>query len=236
MLTIIQIKNLEIKYFNAINGILSLNIGKIITQINSQKLYSQPTSIDKANSIEHAIESIVEQLIAEKLNWLVASLPASADSCYEVGDAVIYVDAKTVSISDGDHTGNKVNVQENQTTYDSKKTIYISKAKNDPWQPNLKHYETHAYYGSVPNLTYIVKLSYSNKNLVEELKLLSLPHGIFYDEFQNKILGAGKTLKKPNAQGLRERDNIRFLFNKITKVKGHEWREAIIYKRDTPRF
>lgn len=230
MLTKEQVKQLEIKYFNAIKDLLSLNISKIITQINSQKLYLQPTTTDKANSIEHAIESIVEQLIAEKLNWLVASLPASSDSCYEVGDAVVHIDAKTVSNDDGDHTNNKVNVQENQTTFDSSQTIYLNVAKNDPWQPKLKHFETHDYYGVVPNLTYIVKLSYSEQNLVEELKLLCLPHGLFYEELGDKVLGAGKT-KDPEKNGIRRRKNIRFLFDEIIKVKGHEWRETLVYKK-----
>lgn len=231
MLSKNEVKKMEIKYFNAIRDLLSLNISKIITQINSQKLYLQPTATNKANSIEHAIESIVEQLIAEKLNWLVASLPASADSCYEVGDAVIHIDAKTVSVGDSDHTNNKVNVQENQTTYDSSQAIYLSDQKNDPWQPKLKHFETHDYYGVVPNITYIVKLSYSQQNLVEELKLLCLPHGLFYEELQGKILGAGKTLKDADKDGLRKRNNIRFLFDEIIKTKGHEWRETLVYKK-----
>ncbi len=231
MLTKEEISKLEKKYFEAIDKLLSLNISKVITQINSQKLYLLPTSTDRANSIEHAIESIIEQLIAEKLNWLVASLPASADSCYEVGDAVVHIDAKTVHIEDGDHTNNKVNVQENQTTYDSTQEIFLSEAKNDPWKPNLKHFETHDYYGVIPNLTYIVKLSYSDKNLVEELKLISLPHGIFFDDLKESILGAGKTLAPADKNGLRKRGNIRFLFNKVIETTGHEWRENLIYKK-----
>lgn len=230
MLTKDEMLSLEKKYFNALKDLLSFNISKIITQINSQKLYLQPTETDKANSIEHAIENIIEQLIAEKYNWLVASLPASADSCYELGDAVIHIDAKTGLIDDGDYTSKKVNVQEYQTTYDSESKIFFNEKKNDPWQPKLKHYETHDYYGVIPNLTYVVKLNYSEKNLVEEITLLSLPHGIFYDDLSAKILGAGKSKEKEDKDGMRRRNNIRFLFNEILKNESHKWRETLIYK------
>ena len=161
MLTNKEIQNLEKKYFDILNDLFNRNLGEIITQIYSQESISTPSVTAKSNKIEHSVENIVEGIIFSQLRWRVCSLPVSSDSCFEVGDAIINIDAKSLKNTDGDATGNKVNLQKTQTSYSYGKTITLSGTGHTrTWQPILKTYEQHKMFGEIPNLTYIFKAIY----------------------------------------------------------------------------
>ncbi len=117
MLTNTELEELEKKYFNILSELLERHIGQIITQIYSQDFISGAATGGVTNVIESAVENILEGLIANQLHWNVCSMPVSSDSCFECGDAIIHIDAKTIKINDADHTGNRINVEAAQTTY-----------------------------------------------------------------------------------------------------------------------
>lgn len=222
MLTDNQLIELEKKYFNIIYDLLSKNIGQIITQIYSQKSITGAARNYTNNVIESAVENIIEGLISKQLNWNICSMPVSADSCFECGDSIVHIDAKTIIDSDNDNINNKVNVEASQTTYSKDTTLNVS---GKPWEPKLNQYESHGMFGVIPNLTYIIKIIYSSENLVEKIKLISLPHGQLKMLFQNEyILQAGKS-------SATIRKNIRFCEDKIKYINDQEWRIADIYIR-----
>lgn len=228
MLTNTEIQDLEKKYFNILSDLFDRNLGEIITQIYSQESILTPTATAKSNTIEHSVENIVECIIFSQLGWKVCSLPVSSDSCFEVGDAIINIDAKSVKDSDGDATGNKVNLQRTQTTYSHGRTIrFAGTGHTRTWNPKLKRYEQHKMFGEIPNLTYIFKAIYSDTNLVEELYLISIPHGQLYNIFKKDILQKGKDSYKGNP----ELGNIRFLTDEIIKKRGQDWRVKLLFKR-----
>ncbi|MFV0577977.1 MAG: hypothetical protein ACK5NU_04825, partial [Fusobacterium ulcerans] len=171
-----------------------------------------PSVSAKQNTIEKSIENILEGIVYSQLGWRVCSLPVSSDSCFEVGDAIINIDAKSVKDTDNDATGNKVNLQASQTTYVANKMItFAGREYSRTWESKLKLYENHKMFGEIPNLTYIFKVIYSAVNLVEEIYLLSIPHGQLYSIFKEDILQKGRDrYTKP------ELSNIRFLLNVIT--------------------
>ena len=111
MLTDQELIELEKKYFNIIADVLSRNLGSLLTQINNQKLLSSSPVGAKINKIEHAIENIIEGIINTHLKWHVSSMVISSDSCFEVGDAIIHLDSKTVSSLDNDARNNKINIE-----------------------------------------------------------------------------------------------------------------------------
>ena len=218
MLTNIELETLEHKYFDILSEILERSLGQIISQIYSQKSILRPATGRVTNKIENAVENVIEAIIANQLHWSICSMPVSSDSCFECGDAIVHIDAKTISDTDGDNKYNKINVEAAQTTYVKGTQLNIN---SKAWEPKLNFYEDHIMFGQIPNLTYIVKVVYSKQNSVEVLKLVSLPHGQLKAVFGGaRILNAGK-----NGSG----NNIRFKECEITAIQ--PWRVRTIYER-----
>lgn len=223
MLTNAELEELEKKYFNILSNLLDRSLGQIISQIYSQSSISGAATGAVSNVIEGAVENILESLIANQLYWNICSMPVSADSCFECGDAIIHIDAKTIVDTDNDNKYNKVNVEAAQTTYCTGTPLLVG-TKN--WEPKLNQYENHLMFGSIPNLTYIVKVVYSSTHYVEKIKLISLPHGQLNTIFGGAtILGAGKAVGSGPTRG-----NIRFCEDKITTIEPWRVREVYIRK------
>lgn len=221
MLNNTELEAIEKKYFLILSELLERNIGQIITQIYSQNSITGAATPGVTNYIEHAVENVIEALIANQLHWNICSLPVSADSCFECGDAIIHIDAKTIADTDNDNKYDKINVEASQTTYAKGTPLTIA---GKTWEPKLNQYENHVMFGSIPNLTYIVKIIYSANHSVEKIKLISLPHGQLEPTFGGaNILGAGKNGSS------NPRTNIRFKENDITAIQ--PWRVNLIFER-----
>ncbi len=224
MLTDNELEKREKKYFDILTGIFSKNIAKILNESYSQNMqgFAAPGT---ANPIEHAIENIIEKIVASNLDWPVCSVPISSDSCYECGDAIVYLDAKTIIETDGDATGDKVTVEAAQTSYDSSQTItYGTKT----WQANVSHYANHKVFGEIPNLTFIIKFIYSinsitHDHLIKKIQLISIPNGQLYSRFLNNIICAGRSVSGSLYK------NIRFKVNEIKAIEN--WRVLNIFER-----
>lgn len=222
MLTDCEIERLEFKYFNILSDLLEKSIGQIITQIYSQTSIRGNAVGMGVNVIESAVENILEALIANQLHWNICSMPVASDSCFECGDAIVHIDAKTIIDTDPDNRNNKINVEGSQTTYVKGKALVVNK-KN--WEPKLNQYENHTMFGLIPNLTYIIRIVYSEHYLVEKIKLISLPHGQLNEIFKGaEILAAGK-----NSGNDKKRGNIRFKEDNIASIEG--WRIKLIYEK-----
>ena len=111
MLTNNELEILERKYFDILVELLERSIGQIITQIYSQNSITGAAVGGVTNQIEHAVENVVEAMIANQLHWSICSMPVSSDSCFECGDAIVHIDAKTIVETDGDNTNNKITVE-----------------------------------------------------------------------------------------------------------------------------
>ncbi len=219
-----ELEKLEHKYYDILTEILERSLGQIISQIYSQKSIIGAANTRVTNKIEAAVENVIESIIANQLHWNICSMSVSSDSCFECGDAIVHIDAKTVANTDGDNKNNKINVEASQTTYAKGTLLFIS---NKYWEPKLNLYENHVMFGPIPNLTYIVKVVYSEQNSVEKIKLVSLPHGQLQNTFGGaKILNAGRAKTHKNET---KRRNIRFNEKEILKVQ--PWRVNTIYER-----
>jgi len=219
-----ELQALEKKYFDILEDIISSNLGSFISQVYTQMLIKDTLiKTNQVNQIEGAVENIVESLITERMHWKICSMAASSDSCFECGDAIVHIDAKTMLVKAED---NVINVEKNQTSYIEGDVLYVGKNSNS-WTPNLKWYENHTFYGYVPNLTYVVRVLYSEESLVENIYLVCLPNGQLGDVFnREKILNAGKSKSK-----MGEALNIRFNLKEIIKVPNQEWRLKQLYSR-----
>lgn len=231
-----ELINIEKKYYNIILEVLQKSLGKIITDVNSQKRFSDLTKTAKSNPIESKAENTIENIISNQLNWDVCSLPVSSDSCYSCGDAIVHIDVKTTLNTDDDapNRKNRLNIEASQTSYCYSKlydveTPYSGRGKRPSpakWKPKLKNYENHEYFGKVPNVTYFVRIIYSSENLIEEMYFLSVPNGQLCKRFGNEaILNGGKTKNKAQTHFT----NIRVLPDKISQID--KWRDTLLYKR-----
>ena len=98
----VELENLEKKYLEIIGNIIGNNIGRFINEINSQKNIPTYTPSIKVNPIESGVENIMNAMIARRLDWGIASMQGASDSCYECGDSIVHIDAKTILDTDGD--------------------------------------------------------------------------------------------------------------------------------------
>jgi hypothetical protein len=223
-----ELMNLEKKYFNIISRMIESHLGEILAQINSHKnLTRTATPLGRSNVFEKKVENVLESIISRQLGWYVSSTTMSSDSCYECGDAIVHIDAKTRTTSPGsnvDAVRNKITVEKNETTYDSSSSINY---EGMSWDANLEHYVSHNISGEIPNLTYFFIMDYSQNSDIERLAFVCIPHGQFSSTFSSPdvILGAGRGVE---AAG---RKNIRFLINEIISIPSHSWRENICFKK-----
>lgn len=231
-----ELITLEKKYYDIILSVLERNLGKIISDINSQKRFSDLTRNLKTNPIESKVENTIENIISNQLSWDVCSLPISSDSCYSCGDSIVHIDVKTTLNTDDDAPTqkNRLNIEASQTSYSFEQTFSIQtpysgrgkKPRPADWTPKLKLYENHDSFGTIPNLTYFIRIIYSESNLIEELYLLSVPNGQLSVKYGNQsILQGGKTKNSSKTKFT----NIRVLPVEIAKIES--WRYTLIYKR-----
>lgn len=223
-----ELEQLEKKYHRIISDIISNNIGRFINEINSQKNIPTYTTAIKVNPIETGVENIMNAMIARRLDWGIASMQGASDSCYECGDAIVHIDAKTILDTDGDVSGgtNRMDIRQNQTSFDFDNAHKFVKGtgKEFVWKPKLHRYEKHKLFGSVPNLTYFLRIIWSGTNLVEQISLICIPNGQFFDTHKTILAGVKSYPTMGN-----ELEHIRFDIKNLITIDS--WREKIIYKR-----
>lgn len=236
---------LEKKYYNIIFNVLQENLGRIITDICSQKRFFGLATASRTNQIEDKAENIIENIINSNLSWDVCDLPISSDLCYSCGDAIIHIDVKTTKDTDPDSPSNinRICVEAAQTSYSYGTTFNtpvttISGFTSAEWAPKLKLYEQHEDFGKVPNLTYFIRIIHSDNNLVEQIGFFSAPNGQLAPTMGGaSILDSGKTYS-PAARyrivgtTILKNNNIRFKINDIIGLAGNNWRYKILYTRD----
>lgn len=224
-----ELEELERKYMDIVCNIISNNIGRFINEINSQKNMPDYLPTNKVNPIETASENIMNAMIARRLDWSVASMPGASDSCYECGDAIIHIDAKTILNTDGDarEKSNRIDIRQNQTSFDFNSTYQIEKrdGKKFAWKPKLHRYENHKLFGQIPNLSYILRITWSHQNLVEDISFICIPNGQFFSTHNSIIAGVKSYPLKGN-----ELEHVRFDIKQLTNLDS--WREKVIYKRN----
>lgn len=222
-----SLENLEKKYLTIISNVISNNIGRFINEINSQGNMPEYESTKKENPIEQAAENIMNAMIARRLDWSVASMPGASDSCYECGDAIVHIDAKTILNTDGDARlkSNRIDIRQNQTSFDFENSYEVVKGDGEKyhWKPKLHRYEKHKTFGNVPNLTYFLRVTWSKKNLVEDVSIICIPNGQLFGTHKTILSGVKSYPKKSH-----NLEHIRFDIKKLKDIDS--WREVVLYQ------
>lgn len=154
-------------------------------------------------------ERIVYALLNGKIVGKPNSNPVSSDLFFEVEDAYIHIDLKSVTTNEGtiknskgiinDNIGDfnkSIFIGENQNSYTGK--IIINENKDnmriDLYKPNLPTYYTKSNGDKKITLTYFVCLLNSSITLQSELiSIMCMPNGKLEPHYKSRPLRAGKT-------------------------------------------
>lgn len=135
------------------------------------------------------------------------SCPVGADMFFEVNDAFIHIDLKTVQTRNiGDITKN-IFVGSNQNSYKAeiKKENGTSFAPPRIYEPALPTFYNKGKVDEKICLTYFITIVYEDVNLnILNINLLCMPNGQLVDHYGSKVLSPGKNP-----------DKARFSFTKI---------------------
>ena len=163
-------------------------------------------------------ERIVYSLLNGKGIGQPNSAPIGADLFFEVDDAFIHIDLKTVQTRNiGDYTSD-IFVGNNQNSYRGKLDVRGFEKKYD--EACLPHYYTLEGGAKKPCLTYFITILYEEINLeILNINLLSMPNGALYPIYGKNVLKAGKVLypkgdpkRKTHAKSVRYKwkENLEF--------------------------
>lgn len=204
MLTDIQIEQLESKYLNKFYHFLKYVEDEMMYGFQTKELIRNDWQNRYGNGqaiSDFAVgaERIIYSLFNGKGIGQPNSAPVGADMFFEVDDAFIHIDLKTVQTDNiGDYT-TSIFVGENQNSYVSE----IKKSNGESFEPpRLYNPALPKYYNfGTPQekicLTYFVTILYEVGNLnILNINLLCMPNGQLEPIYGHSVLRAGKNLGK----------------------------------------
>lgn len=223
-MTVEEINELEKKYFNLLINLFEKKGTTFTKNILSQ--YSIRETWNDYNGdmsfIQRGLESVIKGIIYKSVDWEICSTPEGSDCIFQTSRAIIHIDAKALKYDDSDATGNKINLGPNQTScFTAEPLNYQDKL----FRSNLPTLYNHSAFGTIPCLTYFLKLIY---NLDDELNsfrnfsliLYSLPNGELNNQLGFNHFQAGKT------QNEHVRTSIRINYNilEIDELNQFKWK------------
>lgn len=164
-------------------------------------------------------ERIVYALLNGKGIGQPNSAPIGADLFFEVEDAFIHIDLKTVQTRNiGDYTSD-IFVGNNQNSYNG--SLDVSKVEKIYDEACLPHYYTLNDGTRKVCLTYFITILYEETNLeILNINILSMPNGALFPIYGKNVLKAGKVkYKKGNPKRDTHSYSVRF-----------KWKANLTYK------
>lgn len=140
-------------------------------------------------------ERIVYSLLNGKGIGQPNSAPIGADLFFEVEDAFIHIDLKTVQTRNIRDYVNHIFIGNNQNSYNGELVVKGKVKKYE--EACLPHYydfkNKYKIKETKPCLTYLITILYEENNLeILNMNILSVPNGYLYDIYLKKVLLAGK--------------------------------------------
>lgn len=222
-----EIERIEAKYLEKYYYFLKFAEDQLLNGFKT-KYEIQDDWIDKWNPSEEGkgisdfatgAERIVYSLLNGKGIGQPNSCPIGSDLFFEVEDAFIHIDLKTVQTRNiGDYT-NDIFVGNNQNSYNGK--VIVSGVKKTYDEACLPYYYTLRDGSKKICLTYFITILYEEQNLnILNINILSMPNGMLFDVYGPKVLKAGKVLyKKGNPKRETHCLSIRYKWGEAPEYK-----------------
>jgi hypothetical protein len=192
-----QIEKMENEYLNSIFRVLVDNLDTMIGLLNSRiKIKNnwfrefESTKPGKNYSDLNLGAERIFNYIYSRIMTNPNSSPIGSDLMYETYDSFIHIDIKTALLTNQSDYKGKINIGNNQTSYPSKK--YKFKPNLHPFYSITYEIEGNTYYK--PCLTYAIMVIHEHgEELIYGIYLISIPNGILYEIYNEKIVNAGKS-------------------------------------------
>lgn len=216
---LIQIEKLEQKYLDKYYHFLKFAEDELLLGFKTKykikdDWYSKWNPTEEGKGISDfatGAERIVYSLLNGKGIGQPNSAPIGADLFFEVQDAFIHIDLKTVQTRNiGDYTGD-IFVGNNQNSYVGKLDVSNKEKIYDeaclPYYYTLKDEKI-----KKACLTYFITILYEEVNLeILNINILCMPNGLLYPVYGKNVLKAGKVLyPKGNPKRETHAKSIRF--------------------------
>ncbi|MEY5130577.1 MAG: hypothetical protein RL734_644 [Bacteroidota bacterium] len=239
-LRLTQIEILEQKYLNKFFYFLKFAQDDIITGLRSKDNIKNdwvhkwdPNQEGKGISdFSTGAERIIYSLLNAALIGKPNSAPIGSDLFFEVEDAFIHIDLKTVQTRNiGDYTSD-IFVGNNQNSYNGKLDVNGKEKIYD--EACLPTYYTLRDRSKKICLTYFITILYEEENLdILVISILSMPNGELFPVYGKKVLKAGK-IQFPSDDKKRDTHakSIRYKWKNVQDfqlVKENSKRIKIIY-------
>lgn len=165
-------------------------------------------------------ERIVYALLNGKGIGQPNSSPVGADLFFEVEDAYIHIDMKTVQQDNIGDFVSSIFVGENQNSY--KGFIKVNNSEKRPYIPALPTYYNKGKVNQKICLSYFITILYNRENLdIMVIAIDCMPNGELEKHYKSRVLKAGKNPGKA-------RFNIKEV-NKFELLEGKPSRVKIVY-------
>lgn len=199
MLTNIKIEELESKYLNKFFHFLKYVEDEMIEGFNSKEkirpdwshLYG--TANREISDFAVGAERIVYSLLNGRAFGTPNSNPVSSDMFFEVEDAYIHLDMKTVKTNNLGDLKTSIPVGKNQNSYEG--NMNKRGGVIEHYSPNLpKYYSLNTPNEKVCLSFFVVILSNSTTQEVEMVSIMSMPNGQLESHYGSRVLAAGKNI------------------------------------------
>lgn len=197
-----QIETLELKYLNKFYHFLKYVEDEMMFGFQTKEKIKDDwlgKYDSKISNFAVGAERIIYALFNGKSVGQPNSCPVGADMFFEVEDAFIHIDLKTVQTRNIGDITQTIFVGRNQNSFKSE----IKKANGDSFNPK-RFYEPAlpTFYNRGKNnekicLSYFVTIAYEDKNLnILNINLLCMPNGELEKHYGTRVLSAGKNPDK----------------------------------------
>ena len=220
-----EIEQIELKYLNKFYHFLKFAEDEMMIGFQTKEkikddwygLYSSGIS-DFAVGAERIIYSLLNGKGIGQPN----SSPVGADLFFEVNDAFIHIDLKTVEADGniGDYTKN-IFVGTNQNSYKAEIKKANGKSFEPPrfYEPSLPTFYNNGKDNEKICLSYFITVLYSKEHLdILNINILSMPNGALEPHYKSRPLSAGKNPDKTRFN-FKEVNKFELLENMPSRVK-----------------
>ena len=234
------IEGLELKYLNKFFAFLEFSLDEIQAGLKTRdKIFNDWEGLygTKISDYSTGAERVIYSLLNGKQFGTPNSAPVGSDLFFEVDDAFIHIDLKTVgtTLSENKRVGkcnigdfaNDIFIGTNQNSYSADILVFEDKPKEFS-----RYYKAHLppIYNSAdkdkakPCLTYFITILYDKSSLdTLVINLLCMPNGLLKEIYKNRPIKAGKNP-----------DKVRFNFSRTPdfELLNNEKRVKIVFFKE----
>lgn len=215
-----QIEELEEKYLKKFFYLMKYAEDEIMIGFQTkEKIKDDWFGLYKSGISDFAVgaERIIYALMNGKGVGQPNSCPVGSDMFFEVEDAYIHIDLKTVQTRNIGDITNSIFVGTNQNSYKGK--MMVNKVLERDYVPALPTYYNKGKKNEKICLSYFITILYEDQNLnILNINILCMPNGELESHYKTRVLKAGKKIYLTRFR-FAELPNFELLENKPKRIK-----------------